>query len=257
MPVVELPEFKMHYAREGSGEPVVLIHGLGDGHEAWDHQVSALAEANFETFAIDLRGHGQSEKTDAKHSLERFAEDVASFMDMVEVSKAHIIGLSMGGHIAQLLALNFPEKIQSLTLIGTVCELKPRFLDKLQVRLAPILPFKPLVKQFAKRVFWKPQKEWVDDYLARVIMCGKKDFLGAAKAIFRFRVCDRLGEITVPTLVMVGEHDSIEPVAESEKIHSLIAGSTLTIIKDSGHGVQIEQPDQTTKALLAFLTGLA
>lgn len=256
MPVVELPELKMYYEREGSGEPVVLIHGLGDGHEGWDHQVSALAKANFEAFAIDLRGHGQSEKTDANHSLERFAEDITYFMDTVEVSKAHIVGHSMGGHIAQLLALNFPEKIQSLTLIGTVCELKPRFRDKLQVRLAPILPFKSMIKQFAKRVFWKPQKEWVDDYLARVIMCGKKDFLGSAKAIFRFRVCDRLGEITVPTLVMVGEHDRIEPVAESEKLHRLIDGSTLTIIKDSGHGALVEQPEQTTEALLAFLTGL-
>ncbi|MFX0115628.1 MAG: alpha/beta fold hydrolase, partial [Candidatus Hodarchaeota archaeon] len=105
----------------------------------------------------------------------------------------------------------------------------------------------------AKRPFWKPQKEWVDNFLARAFLCGKRDFLGAAKAIFRFQICDRLGEIAVPALVVVGEHDGLQPLPESEKIHNLIEGSSFIIIKDSGHCIQIEQPEATSKALVAFL----
>ncbi|MHA2500054.1 MAG: alpha/beta fold hydrolase, partial [Candidatus Hodarchaeales archaeon] len=90
----------------------------------------------------------------------------------------------------------------------------------------------------------------------RTLKCGKKDFIGSAKAIFPFRYCDRLGEIAVPTLVMVGEHDEIEPVQYSEQIHSLIKGSTLRIIKESGHCVLVEQPESTNEELLSFLKSI-
>ncbi|MFW9916566.1 MAG: alpha/beta fold hydrolase [Candidatus Thorarchaeota archaeon] len=256
MPKIQLEEFQMYYEQAGSGDPVVLIHGLGDGHEVWNHQTQALAEGGFEVFAVDLRGHGDSEKTDAKHTMERFAQDINAFMDSLGLPTAHIVGLSMGGFIAQILAVDFPERVRSLILIGTACELKVRFIDKLQIRLAAVLPYKPFVKQYAKRPFWQQEKEWIEEFTARTLKCGKKDFIGSAKAIFPFRCCDRLGEITVPTLVMAGEHDEIEPVQYSEQIHGLIKGSTLKIIKNSGHCVLVEQPERTNEELLSFLKSI-
>ncbi len=256
MPMIELEEFQMYYEQAGTGDPVVLIHGLGDGHEVWNHQIQALAEGGFEAFAMDLRGHGDSGKTDAKHTMERFTQDINAFMDALGLHKAHIVGLSMGGFIAQILAVDFPKRVRSLILIGTACELNVRFIDKLQIRLAAVLPYKPLVKQYAKRPFWRQEKEWIEEFTARTLKCGKKDFIGSAKAIFPFRCCDRLGEIAVPTLVMVGEHDEIQPVPYSEQIQSLIKESTLRIIKDSGHCVSVEQPESTNEELLSFLKSI-
>ncbi|MHA2274111.1 MAG: alpha/beta fold hydrolase [Candidatus Hodarchaeales archaeon] len=236
MPMIQLEEFQMYYEQAGTGDPVVLIHGLGDGHEVWNHQIQALAEGGFEVFAVDLRGHGDSGKTDAKHTMERFTQDINAFMDALGLHKAHIVGLSMGGFIAQILTVDFPERVRSLILIGTACELNVRFIDKLQIRLASVLPYKPLVKQYAKRPFWQQEREWIEEFTARTLKCGKKDFIGSAKAIFPFRYC--------------------EPVQYSEQIHSLIKGSTLRIIKESGHCVLVEQPESTNEELLSFLKSI-
>ena len=114
----------VNYEAAGEGAPVVLIHGLAMDLTFWDHQVAPLA-AHFEVIRYDARGHGASEQADPPYSLELMADDLDHFMRSIGVRAAHLVGLSMGGMIAQTYALSHPNDILSLTLASTTSEYPP------------------------------------------------------------------------------------------------------------------------------------
>ncbi len=257
MPIIELPEFTLFYSQQGSGIPVILIHGLGDTHEIWQNQIEFLTSNGFETYAIDLRGHGQSEKgPDANHTITRFAWDVIEFMNKRNIDKTHIIGHSVGSLIAQQLALNYSERIQSLVLIGSFCEHKISFLDKLQLKLSSLIPFGLAAKKFAKRPFYKPQKDWVESQIIRYKICGKKHFIGTVKALISYHACEQLSGINKPTLVLTGEVDELEPIENGKQVHDSIKGSIFKEITNAGHNIMFENSEETNSEIIKFLKSI-
>lgn len=127
----------LNYLKSGRGHPVVLIHGMGSDHTVWEGLVPLLRD-DYETIAVDLRGHGHSSKTIGPYSIELFAEDIYLFLESQNIDQAHFIGHSMGGLVLQELAVKHPERFKSLTLISSFACIDPPLKDVL-INLRDIL----------------------------------------------------------------------------------------------------------------------
>jgi len=122
VPKVKVNDIEINYDVEGEGEPLVLIHGLSGSTRHWFFQIPEFSK-HFRVIAYDVRGHGQTDKPKQEYSIKLFADDLRGLMDKLGVDKAHIIGLSMGGYIAQQFALDYPDKVKSLVLADTASEI--------------------------------------------------------------------------------------------------------------------------------------
>jgi pimeloyl-ACP methyl ester carboxylesterase len=121
MPKVNIDGFEMYYEISGEGTPLVMIMGLGANSEWWNEEIINRLNDSFKVMILDNRGTGRSDDPGVEFSIKDLAEDVINLMDKVNIPKAHILGISMGGMIAQELALNFPEKVIKLVLCSTYC----------------------------------------------------------------------------------------------------------------------------------------
>src|ERR1044071_6561394 len=119
MPSVRVGEISMYYIEAGRGEPLVLVMGLGAGHLAWGFQVPAFAE-RYRVIAFDNRGAGQTDAPDHPYTTRMMADDTVGLMDALGVERAHVLGVSMGGMIAQEIALDHPDRVRSLQLHATL-----------------------------------------------------------------------------------------------------------------------------------------
>jgi len=118
MPKVRLRDIEIHYQEKGFGAPLILIHGLNGDLTGWALVMPEFAK-HYRTIALDLRGHGASGKPDQPYSIKGFSEDLQEFLQQLQIPRAHILGLSLGGAIAQQFALDYPEKVRALILVST------------------------------------------------------------------------------------------------------------------------------------------
>lgn len=250
----------MHYTLNGpaSAPVVTLSHSLATNLTMWEPQASALA-ARYRVLRYDTRGHGETEAPKGAYSLDLLAEDARALLGTLGIERTHFIGLSMGGMIGQVLALQHPETLRSLILCDTSSQIpphaKPMWNDR--IRLAETQGMEPHVEPTLGRWFTPSYFEGHPDVLERVrtmIRQTKSEgYVGCCHAIKELDLTDRLSAIAVPTLIVVGEDDAGTPVAASRAIHERIRGSALVILKSASHLSNIEQPEAFNKALLDFL----
>lgn len=248
----------VNYETAGEGAPVVLIHGLAMDLTFWRHQVDPLAE-HFEVIRYDVRGHGRSEQAEPPYSLELMADDLHQFLRSVGVGPAHLVGLSMGGMIAQTLALSHPNQILSLTLAATTSEYPPEgrqaFLERAET--ARESGMRALVDGTLGRWFTEDYRQKIPADLSQVrrVVLGTNSacFGAAALAVSKVDTTARLHQIVAPTLVIAAEDDMSTPVAAARRIHEQIAGSRMEVIAGASHCCNIERPDEFNRVLLDFL----
>ena len=252
----------VNYETAGEGAPVVLIHGLAMDFTFWHHQVHPLA-AHFQVIRYDVRGHGSSERAEPPYSLELMADDLHQFLRSIGVGPAHLVGLSMGGMIAQTLALSHPNQVLSLTLASTTSEYPPEgrqaFLERAQT--ARESGMEALVDGTMGRWFTDEyrQKNSADLSQVRRVVLGTNAacFGAAALAVSKVDTTTRLHQIGAPTLVIAAENDMSTPVAAARRIQDGIAGSKLEIIAEASHCCNIQRPDEFNRVLLDFLMGVS
>lgn len=121
MPRVKVDDIEIFYEMQGEGAPLVLIMGWTASSESWDPQLVEELSRFYTVIVFDNRGTGRSDKPDLEYSIEMMTDDVAGLLEAINIQKAHVLGFSMGGMIAQELALRYPEKVSSLILCGTSC----------------------------------------------------------------------------------------------------------------------------------------
>ena len=126
LPKIIVNDIKINYQIRGEGEPLILIHGGSGSSMHWLYQVPELSK-HYRVIVYDVRGHGKTDKPKQQYSIELFSEDLSELMNKLEIDEAHIIGHSLGGMIAQQFALNFPNRILSLVLTSTLCNISKRF----------------------------------------------------------------------------------------------------------------------------------
>jgi len=263
MPFVRADDgVRLHYAESGrrSGPPVLLIQGLGADKHLWDLQRLALAPRH-RTIALDNRGAGRSDRPFGGYSLQQMAADAISVLDDAGVDSAHVVGASMGGVIAQILAIEQPERVRSLTLACTACRHHPWRVELLQewARIAGDDGMGAMTRAAARWMIGplsfrriSPAIGWFGPL---AFTRPPHAFIGQVDAILDIddAMADRLGEISAPTLVMVGNQDILTPRGDSELLADLIPTAELVVVSGAAHGFMVEHASTFNATLLDFL----
>jgi len=261
MPTVEVNGAALHVRQEGAGDDVLLLCGLGDDIAAWDAQTPVLAE-RYRVTVIDNRGVGQSTLPDGEFTVRDLAADAAGVCDALGITSAHVMGFSMGGAIAQELALARPELVRSLVIVGSWCR-SDRLLKEIvkgaaytagtaDDERAWLHAFLGLVYSAAVHEDGRID-EFVDAALANPHPQSTEAFQRTARAILDHDTADRLDAVTVPTLVLVGEEDVLCPPRHSRAIAARIGGSRLVVVPEQAHQPFQEDPAAFNELALDFL----
>ena len=259
MPKIELSQTELNYERSGSGEPLLLIQGMGGTHVSWGRPFSELLERDFEVIAFDNRGMGLSRRVGGEFSIAEMAADTAELLDALELETAHVMGISMGGMVAQELAIAHPGRLRTLTLGCSYCGGEGSQL------MAPS-NFRKLVEATASgnqdRVFEAMYELNLSPgfraersrYAAFAEMAGAlpspRETIGfQLQAIIAHDTQERLPRITAPTLVVHGTVDQVLGYPNGPLIASRIPGARLETYEDIGHMFWWEQPERTAELL--------
>jgi 3-oxoadipate enol-lactonase len=244
-----------------NGPVVVLSHSLGSSLLMWEPQMPTLRAA-YKVLRYDTRGHGKSEATAGAYTLEHLGDDAVRLLDGLGIEKVHWIGLSMGGMIGQSIALNHADRLQSLVLCDTGAiapkDAQPLWQERIQRALdhgMGALVDETLERWFSP-AFLKRNSLNVEMIRKEFLATPVNGYVGCTEAIRKLNYLDRLSEIRIPTLIMVGEDDAGTPVASSLAMHERIKDSKLVILPSARHLSNVEQPDAFYTALMEFLKGL-
>ncbi len=237
---------------------VTLSHSLAVTQEMWRPQIAALRE-RYRVLLFDTRGHGGSEAPVGAYTLEALAEDTVALLAALGIRRTHFVGLSMGGMIGQALALNRPDVLDRLVLADTMSRVPAETQTMWQWRIdtARAEGMAALVDHTVERWFtpacYAAGSDSIDQVRLMVRATAPTGYIGCCEAIRALDFTDRLGEIRIPTLVVVGEQDPGTPVAAAEVIHKGIPGSALEVIEGASHLSNIEQAHAFNRAVLGFL----
>jgi 3-oxoadipate enol-lactonase len=249
-----IEDITIHYDRLGSGEPLLLLHGLGERKEGWEYQ-HALASA-YDVIIPDLRGHGRSEQTEGI-TMENFAKDILGLMDQLGIESAHICGLSMGGVVAQEMYRQAPQRFRSLILVNTFFYV-PRMLQGLLYQSwnwrLTYLPTPLRMHMAASACLFRANEETLARY-RHAITPGKSTYRQTLQACVQVNNSRLLPKITVPTLILASDYDLLTPLWIQVMMHHLIPHSHLVVLRHAGHMVKLEQPDAFNQAIRQFLDG--
>lgn len=264
MPELQIgPSVKLHYFDHNpSGrEAVLLIHGLGAVGESWAWQLPALTAAGYRAIGPDVRGFGSSSYVRGQQRLEVMAADLAALLrslGLTEENPPRVVGISMGGAIALQFALDCPQMVKKLVLVNTFARLKPAGLKNALYFAARLILLHTLglpaqARAVTRRIFPRPDQAALREiFYAQILRADPRGYRGAMRALVFFNSLKRLNEISKPTLIITGEHDTtVTPFRQKELLR--IPGSRQIIIRGAGHAVVAEQPEAFNKALVEFL----
>jgi 3-oxoadipate enol-lactonase len=250
----------MNYTLEGpaSAPVVTMSHSLAADSSMWDPQVPALT-SRYRVLRYDTRGHGGTDAPAGAYTLDLLAQDARALLKALNITRTHWVGLSMGGMIGQTVALADPGLFDSLSLCDTSsrvpAEAKPLWTER--IKTAETQGMEPIVEPTIGRWFTAPfvagRKDVVDRVRALIRGTKPAGYAGCCHAISALDLTDKISAIKHPTLIVVGEEDQGTPVAASRVMNEKIGGSELVILKSASHLSNLEQPEEFTRALTAFL----
>ena len=254
---------RIHYEVTGITKraPVLLVQGLGGEKNSWNLQRAALA-LRHRTIAFDNRGAGRSDKPDGKYNLEEMADDAIAVLDAAGIENAHVVGLSMGGAISQIIALKHPNRVRSLTLVATACR-NHAWREELLQSWATTAETEGMTAVGKEAARWMIGPRSFRRVLPALGWMGPLQlfnpagaFVSQVRAILTTDDRDlhaELANITCPTMVVVGNQDILTPRGDAEEIASLIPTAELVIISGGAHGLHIERAATFNRVLHEFL----
>ncbi len=257
---VTIDGLRLHYTQEGQGTDLFLIHGLGGNLHDWDACVPELSRHHRVT-RWDARGFGESDKPAGPYSPQLFARDLAELFSACGLLRVHVVGISMGGVIAQRFALDFPTHVESLTLISTSSEVGPQA-HEVWEKTAAIIEERGFstTTSAARRVFApsfaKAHPEAVQAMALRTAKNDPRAYAAAARAIGGYNWTEELRQVQTPTLIVQGLEDTLTPPGGAIKMSRVLPRARLLMVPDCGHVVPDEKPELLTRVLLAFLAGV-
>lgn len=257
MPYFTHQNCQLHYEEYGQGEPLLLVHGLGSSIRDWEYQIPVLRQ-HYRVIALDVRGHGQSDKPRQRYRIATFAADVAALIEHLGLQQVHLVGISMGGMIGFQLGVDRPELLRSLTIVNSGPEVKPHSLrDYVEIGkrwlLSRLLSLDTIAKGLGKLLFPKPEQadlrrkieqRWPEN--------DKRAYLASLDAIIGWGVRERLARINCPTLVVTADRD-YTPVSLKEAYVRELPDARLVVIEDSRHATPLDQPERFNQTLLEFI----
>ena len=261
IPIFKQKDVELFYIKEGKGEPVVLISGLGS-KMSWDFQIPFFKEKMM-VISLHNRGVGKSSRPNYPYTMDMFVDDIKNLLEHLNITKKiHLCGISMGGMIVQNYALKHPISVKSLILCATTSIHSPKSLiesqelmqnfspeQKFKTRVAALYsrPFKKILRQ-DKALYKKLEKNFMEDPTTL------QDYINQGAAIAGHDTMNDLDKIKQPTLILVGDDDRIIPTLEhSRLLHKKIPNSKLEIITNTGHGFNIEKAEEVNNLLWNFI----
>ena len=261
MPVVQVERHSIHYHVEGAGPDVLMIHGWASSWRMWERPMHHLALAGFRAWALDLPGCGESDALcppNGRYTIANLTSVVEAFVERVGIERVALVGHSMGGAIALEMSTRRPDATRALVLVAAVVSGRPG-----------LAPHVFLGSWFGRRLLEFSQQH-AAPWLARTLplraevlrdvqdlaRAAPQAALGSLQAVVDFDFSDRLSEIHVPTLVIVGTRDGIVPPIEGELAASKIPGARLVKLRGVGHQAIDERPEEFDRLLLGFLKEL-
>ncbi|RJX35387.1 MAG: alpha/beta fold hydrolase [Desulfarculus sp.] len=262
MPQTHLNGIDIYYELHGSGPPLVMIMGLRRNAEWWYQQIPVLSR-HFRLLVFDNRGSGRSGQPEMEYSIALFADDTAALMEHLNLESAAVLGYSMGGYIAQELAIRYPEKVQRLILVSTsaggasAVRMDPARQKEFE-DVAGLSPEQVLQKNLD--IYFAPGFIAAHpDQIARFMTVSLRHaqppeaFLRQYQACLRHDTTDRAGRIKAPVLIMTGDDDPLVPPGNSYILKELLPRAQLKVFPGGRHSFLIQMPQPFNQAVLEFL----
>jgi 3-oxoadipate enol-lactonase len=259
MAKVEVAGREFHYERAGAGEPLLLIQGMSGTHVSWGEPFKGALEGGFDVVAFDNRGIGLTAPVDGPFTIAEMAADTAGLLDALGLESAHVVGISMGGMIAQELALAHPGRLRSLTLGCTYCGgpgsmlMPEENLQKLVAGMASGDRDKAIRAGYEVNLspaFRADESTFAAFHeMATTVPAAKATIELQAQAIFVHNTSGRLGEIATPTLIIHGTEDGVLPFPNGELIASLMPAARFEVFEGVGHMFWWEQPQRSAELI--------
>jgi 3-oxoadipate enol-lactonase len=253
---------ELHYVEAGSGDPLLLIMGFGGDHLAWAFQVPVFSE-RYRVITFDNRGAGQSSVPDVPYTTRMMADDAVGLLDALEIERAHVLGVSMGGMIAQELAMNHPRRVRSLQLHCTYARPDAYMLALMETWRA--VRAKATLEEWMRTVaLWlfspktyRERPEFIETIIQTALASPHPftamGFLRQGDAVRSHDALARLSALACPTLVSVAEDDVLVPPRFARELAAAIPGAALRLIDGAGHAYFWERPDIFNAMCLDFV----
>lgn len=251
------------YSVQSKSPTIFFIHGVGGDVDAWQYIKSNFLEKGFSSIAMDIRGHGYSghPKKFKGYKIENFVEDFIAILDAENIDKVILVGHSLGAVLATHITLNHPERLEKLVLISS-SHIPPPYLrlpvlKQISTSLINVFsfisppPIRPGHSMYPVGKFHKDVE--IYGLLRTVARNSIKSYLLSSKETLRHELKSRLSSITLPTLILSGDADTIFPTPISEFIHSQIPNSQFKIIKEGNHVLVLNKIDEVTEAVHSFI----
>jgi len=266
MPRIKVNEAEICYEMHGAGEPLLLIAGLGFGAWSWYRQIPEFSR-RFTTIAFDHRGVGQSDQPEVEYTIKMLAEDAAGLLRALTIERAHVLGHSMGGYIAQELALSHPELVASLVLVSTSfggknavlmsAETAAQMQSELETEDPEVALRNGLSLRFSDR-FIAECPDIINQFirLRRANLPARSAWLRQFAACLSFETESRLASLRASTLILTGDEDPVVPTENSRLLAERISGSQLRVFPGARHLVFIEHTEEFNQTVTEFLKAL-
>ncbi|MCU0484665.1 MAG: alpha/beta hydrolase [Anaerolineales bacterium] len=261
MSTLRLPRHTLFYQdhQPSSERAVLLLHGLGVTSDSWVLQIPELVKAGFRVIAPDTRGFGRSGYP-GRSSIHSMVQDFMALLDALQIERAAVVGLSMGGTQALQFALDHPARLDRLVLANTFASLRPRSLKVwsyfvLRFGMVHLLGIEAQANYVARRIFPPPAHALIrQQMIEQVRQASPAGYRAAMRALGLFDVTARLGEIHAQTLVITGELDTTVPPDVQAILVQRIPGARQVVIPGVGHAASVENPEAFNRCLISFLS---
>jgi len=271
---VKINNIRICYQVQGEGYPIVLIHGFGSKKESFMAQIPALSH-EFKVISFDNRGSGKSARPNIPYTMEMFVDDIKGLLEYLEIDKAHLIGLSLGGMIGLNYVLKYPNTVNKLVLINTLAQLPNDF--DLETYVNTKIEALELAKNDPELSFWQsthfgfyhefrskmkanPKEKFyglwsVEDILKyyKTDPPTAQDVRNIASSFKTHNAYEKLHEIKHKTLLLTASHDRLVPKEKMLEIHKKMPDSIYQIIEKAGHESPKEKAPEVNKAIIKFL----
>lgn len=239
--------------------PVLLLHGLGVDATSWTLQMPVLLEAGLRPIAPDMPGFGKTVFDGHGWSISACAAAAAGLLDELGLGSVHLVGISMGAAVALRLALDYATRVQRLVLVSAFARLRPQGLRgwlyfALRYAIVHTYGLRPQARLVADRLFPRPGQEIMRRvFYEQIAQADVRVYRAAMRALARFDVRDRLGEMRVPTLVVSGDSDTTVPLEAQRELAEGIPLARHVILPGGGHALTADSAEAFNQVLLGFL----
>jgi len=257
MPKIDTGRYELNYVDEGSGFPIVLIHGLAGDYRAWIPQIDKF-KANYRVIAFDNPGSGGSSDVDGPTSMEEIAKAVLVMVDQLGVERAHVVGRSMGGAIGQYMALLQPERVHTLTMAASLAKADP-ICKRILINMREVLEWRDNWTDWARHstwVFFAPEFYNANPEIVAQIedLVGdesrsKISYVNLSKSILEHDTLDQLDNISCPVQIMAGAQDPVCSMTITKGMQEALPSAETVIFENSSHFFLIEEAEKAMQTL--------